>query len=129
MELYCVRQGSLRSRGECINIPPPPPNLQVPRDQWNRIQFLSMATIWEFGDQCASINAPNGCSPALGGGGVWHEALVVVCFPLVAPTGLSPLNSPEGPPSPCVGPPVLFLHGGGLWHQHIKDPNGINLQL
>ena len=33
----------------------------------------------------------------VGEGGGWHEAMVVVCFPLAAPTGLSPLNSP----APC----------------------------
>ena len=29
-----------------------------------------------------------------GGGAVWHEAMVLVCLPLVAPIGLSPLPIP-----------------------------------
>ena len=30
----------------------------------------------------------------------------------------------EDSPSCCVGPPFLFLHGGGSWHQHIKRGGG-----
>ena len=32
------------------------------------------------------------------------------------------------PPGCRVGPPFLFLLGGGSWHQHMKDPHGNNLQ-
>ena len=34
----------------------------------------------------------------------------------------------EDPLSRCVSPPFPFLPGGGSWHQHIKDPDGKNLQ-
>ena len=36
---------------------------------------------------CASCCCLLGC-----GGGRWHKAMVVLCFPLTAPIGLSPLN-------------------------------------
>ena len=41
-----------------------------------------------------------GCvSGRMGGGGVWHEAMVLVCLPLPSPMGLSPLHTltPCGP--------------------------------
>ena len=42
--------------------------------------------------------------------------------------GVNQFHSTHGdPPSCCVGP--LFLHGGRLWYQHIKDPHGNNLQF
>ena len=64
------------------------------------------------------------------GGGVWHRALVLVCWRrLLASRHCVWVLSPEDPPSRCVGPPCLFPHGGGSWRQHIKNPNGINLQL
>ena len=73
------------------------------------------------------FSAPKTSAPH---GGVWHKALVLVCWRrLLASRHCVCVLSPEDPPSRCVGPPFLFLHGGGSWHPHIKDPNGINLQL
>ena len=58
-----------------------------------------------------------------GPGGVWHKAMVLVCWRrLLASRHCVCVLCPEDPPSRCVGPPFLFL-------QHIKDPNGINLQF
>ena len=31
----------------------------------------------------------------VGGGGAWHESMVLVCLPLAAPIGLSPLHIPS----------------------------------
>ena len=65
----------------------------------------------------------------VGEGGVWHQALELVCWRrLLASRHYNWVLNLEDPPCHCVGPPFLFVCGRS-WHQHIKDPIGIHLQL
>ena len=81
-------------------------------------------------------SSPKGENTRTGGGGRKLAALLAagsVDRPLANQEDLDQAFLRQGlphkdPPNCCVGPLFLFLHGGGLWQQHIKDPDGNDLQ-
>ena len=74
----------------------------------------------------SSINPHNTCiilvtslSPSALGGGGWHEAMVLVCLPLAAHIGLSPLHIP----TPCGSKRVLVVSPCVTFRRQQEGPN------